>query len=195
MATIGLTGTVESGKSYALEVLENLGAMALQADRVGHRLLADQEVIEKVVALLGTEVLGSDGLLDRSKIGNLVFEDSAKREMYDELIRPRLLGRIREWLDENRSPDRVLVVEAALIPEWGIEDWFDEVWCVTCSDKTALSRWSRDKELFWKIRRAQFAPDRKQQNAERVIENENSKEDFRDRIEREWRDFRRIQVG
>ncbi len=161
--------------------------MVLQADLEGHRLLEQKEVIRAVVQLFGKEVLTEDGELDRQKIGVIVFGDPSKRIEYDELIRPRLLSRVKDWLGVTEGRREVRVVEAALIPEWGIEEWFDEVWCIQCSDSTALSRWSRDPELYWKIKTAQFASDRKQQNAERVIENENSKENFRDRIEREWR--------
>ncbi|MCA9431632.1 MAG: dephospho-CoA kinase, partial [Candidatus Omnitrophica bacterium] len=53
MRTLGLTGTVGSGKSYALSVLEDLGAVGLKADLEGHRLLEDEEVIREVVDLLG----------------------------------------------------------------------------------------------------------------------------------------------
>ena len=190
MPSIGLTGTVGSGKSYALEVLEGLGASVLKADREGHHLLEKEEVIQAVVDLFGKAVVSEDGTLDRRKIGEVVFGDPVQRKRYDHLIRPRLLSRIRDWLKEHEDRNRVCVVEAALIPEWGIESWFDEVWCIKCSDSTALSRWEREPELYWKIRKAQYAPDRKQQEAERVIENENSKEDFRNRIEREWRRFR-----
>lgn len=190
MPSIGLTGTVGSGKSFAFETLQSLGAIGLKADIVGHRLLEEEEVIREVVGLLGEGVREADGKLSRPEIGRIVFADPRRMKEYNDLIQPRLLSRIRGWLDSTRDRNRTRVVEAALIPEWGIEDWFDETWCIECSDSTALSRWSRDPELFWKIRKAQFAPERKRQNAERVIENENSKEEFRDRIEREWRDFR-----
>lgn len=191
MRSIGLVGTVGTGKSLALETLGRLGAKTLQADREGHRILEEPEVVREVVGILGEEVIGPDGRsLDRKKIGGLVFSDADLRARYDELIRPRLLARLKRWLDEARAPDEARVIEAALIPEWGIEDWFDEVWCIECSDAAALARWRGDPGLFWRIRTAQFAPERKRQKAERVIENENSQEEFRDRIEREWRDFR-----
>lgn len=196
MPTLGLVGAVGTGKTLALEILGELGARTLQADRVGHRLLEEAGVARSVVELLGRGVLAEDGAsLDRKKIGALIFSDAAKREGYDALIRPLLLDRLREWLQEERDADEVRVIEAALIPEWGIEAWFDEVWCIECSDATAVARWRGDPDLFWKMRTAQFAPDRKRQKAERVIKNENSKEDFRGRIEREWRDFRGIQIG
>lgn len=191
MPSIGLVGTVGTGKSLALETLGRLGAKTLQADREGHRILEEPEVVREVVEILGEGVIGPDGKsLDRKKIGALVFSDAELRTKYDDLIRPRLLAQLKRWLDEEGAPDKVRVIEAALIPEWGIEDWFDEVWCIECSDTAALARWRGDPDLFWRIRTAQFAPERKRQKAERVIENENSQEEFRDRIEREWRDFR-----
>ncbi len=191
MPSIGLTGTVGCGKSYALEVLTGLGAETLQADKVGHELLREEAVKEGVVHLLGPEVLGDDGELLRGRIGEIVFADGGQRERYNAIIRPRLLARLKEWLDQPRRPDQITVLEAALIPEWGIEEWFAEVWCIWCSDETALSRWRRTPESYWRIRGAQFAPEKKVAKAERVIENERSKEEYRRRIEAEFARFTR----
>ncbi len=191
MPSIGLTGTVGSGKSYALEVLADLGAETLQADKVGHELLHDPMIKEAVVLLLGPGVLGGNGELVRARIGEVIFADAAQREKYDDIIRPRLLGRLKEWLEDPYHHDRIVVLEAALIPEWGIEEWFDEVWCIWCSDETALRRWRREPERYWRIRGAQFAPEKKVAKAERVIENERSKEEFRRRIKAEFARYKR----
>jgi dephospho-CoA kinase len=193
MPSIGITGVLGSGKSLALEVLGKLGAETVQADRMGHEVLDDPEVKGKIVALLGDGVLDEEGKLDRTKIGQRVFADAETREAYNRSVHPALLARLRLWLDRPR--ERVAAVEAALIPEWGIEDWFDEVWCIACSDQTALSRWKGDTEKFWNIRRAQFAPERKQAKAERVIENERSKEELERRLGDEWEQFRRVYGG
>lgn len=189
MPSIGLTGTVGSGKSYALEVLADLGAETLQADKVGHALLGEPEVKNKVIRLFGPGVIGTEGELVRARIGGIIFTDANQRDRYDAIIRPLLLGRLKEWLAKPRPPERVVVLEAALIPEWGIEEWFDEVWCIWCSDETALSRWQREPESYWRIRGAQFAPEKKLAKAERVIENERSKEEYRRRIKAEFSRF------
>lgn len=195
MPSIGLTGTVGSGKSYALEVLAELGADTLQADRVGHELLRESAVKQKVEQLLGSSVVGPDGELLRPRIGEIIFADAGLRERYDGIIHPHLLSRLKDWLDQPRAPDRIVVLEAALIPEWGIEEWFDEVWCIKCSDETALSRWGRGTESYRKIRGAQFAPEKKWAKAERVIENERSKEEYRRRVETEFACFKREYDG
>ena len=167
-----------------LEILSELGARTIQADRIGHDLLEEEPVKRKVIDLLGDAVLGKDGRLDRSRIGQAVFSDPKAMEAYSAIIHPLLLERLRGWLEESGT--EVVAVEAALIPEWGIEDWFDEVWCITCSDRKALDRWAGDADTYWKIRAAQFAPDRKKVKAERVIENERSQEELRGRILDEW---------
>src|SRR3990172_4687556 len=151
MPSIGLTGTVGSGKTYALRVLADLGADTLQADKVGHELLREPTVKDVVVGLFGDRVLGTDGELSRTGIGEIIFDDPDLRARYDSLIHPLLLARLREWLHRARKQDMVAVIEAALIPEWGIEDWFDETWCIRCSDETALRRWNRGAEGYWRI--------------------------------------------
>lgn len=189
MASIGITGTVGSGKSLALEILGRFGAETIQADRIGHEVLGDPEVRKRIVDLLGAEVLEDSGELNRARIGARVFADKETREAYNRIVHPALLARLRSWLDRPR--EQVAVVEAALIPEWGIEDWFDEVWCIVCSEETAQARWKGDKERYLNIRRAQFAPDRKKAKVERVIENERSQEELERRLRDEWERFRR----
>jgi dephospho-CoA kinase len=189
MSSIGVTGVVGSGKSLVLEILSELGARTIQADRIGHDLLEEEAVKKRVIDLLGDTVMGEDGGLDRGRIGQVVFSDPKAMEAYNAIIHPLLLERLRGWLDEARN--EMVAVEAALIPEWGIEDWFDEVWCIECSDRKTLERWAGDVDTYWKIRAAQFAPDKKKAKAERVIENERSQEELRGRILNEWSRFRR----
>jgi len=189
MPSIGVTGTVGSGKSSALGILAELGADTISADRIGHEVLEDQAVKEAVVDLLGESIRREDGGLERSRIAESVFTDPEVLKRYDEIVHPPLLDRLRRWLERPRK--RVAAVEAALIPEWGIESWFDEVWCLSCSDETALRRWNREEKIYWQIRTVQYAPQRKQEKAERVIDNERSQEELRRRIHQEWERFGR----
>jgi len=191
MPALGLSGTVGSGKSTVLRILEDLGAEGIEADRIGHELLGEPEIVDKVAALLGDGVRGKEGELNRSRIREMVFSDAAVLEEYNNLLHPPLLDRIKEWLDRPREENRVAVVAAALIPEWGIESWFDEVWCVVCSDEVALSRWEGPKEHYWQIRKAQFAPERKLAKAGRIVENERSKESLRRSTEESYEEYRK----
>ena len=57
MLTIGLAGGIASGKSLVASQFERLGAKALDADKMGHDVLRDEAVIQKVKRFLGSEVL------------------------------------------------------------------------------------------------------------------------------------------
>ena len=71
---IGLTGNIATGKSVVRRMLEHLGAYTIDADALAHRVIAKgapgyQPVLDK----FGTWLLESDGQINRSKLGRLVF--------------------------------------------------------------------------------------------------------------------------
>ena len=74
MKTIGITGGICSGKSTVARFLEDLGAVVIDADKIGHEVLeSDTEVWNRVVDTFGRQVLTSDGSIDRGRLGELVF--------------------------------------------------------------------------------------------------------------------------
>ncbi|MFC1929231.1 dephospho-CoA kinase, partial [Chloroflexota bacterium] len=71
---IGLTGGIGSGKSTVSQCLAELGAVILDADKVGHKILkSDTELWRKIVAAFGTRILTPSGDVDRKKLGEIVF--------------------------------------------------------------------------------------------------------------------------
>ena len=76
----------------------------MDADKIAHELLADTEgeafpnnpvcqhddgcqgiVHKRVVSEFGTSVLNSDGVIDRDKLGKIIFSDPAKRKKLDQV--------------------------------------------------------------------------------------------------------------
>jgi dephospho-CoA kinase len=193
--SIGLTGPAGSGKSEALAILETLGAKVLAADRVGHQLLEDPGIRQQVVGLLGDAVLNREGHLDRPAIREKVFSNRSLLESYNAILHPPLLKVLKEWLIQQNHPDQVVVIEAALLPEWEIEDWFDEVWCLRCPETVIRQRWQGSEEQLEWIKQAQFTPAGKQAKATRMIDNENEKNHLRRRIETEFAGFKKRHGG
>ena len=73
---IGLTGGSGGGKTTALRVLENMGALVIDADEVYHELTrTSAEMREELTARFGAVYDGA--ALDRKKLGALVFSDGA----------------------------------------------------------------------------------------------------------------------
>lgn len=81
MKRIGITGPTGAGKTTALQALEELGALILDADAVYHRLLEeDPALCQALTDRFGAGILNEAGKLDRKKLGSVVFGDPAALE-------------------------------------------------------------------------------------------------------------------
>lgn len=140
---IGLTGGPGVGKSEIAKLLARRGAEVIHADRIGHEVLdQDDQVQRRVVNLLGTAVIGNSGRPDRQRIRAIVFQDLEKMAGYNRIVHPPLLRKLKEQLRrfEQSRRLRMVVVDAALIFEWGIADWFDIVVVADAPRQTRLRR-------------------------------------------------------
>lgn len=132
MHTVALTGPLGSGKSTVSHLLEAQGAEVVSADEIGHRLLesgspAYQEVRERY----GEQVCNEDGSIDRKALGALVFSDPEQLSRFNAIVHPHLIVEILDIIEARRAQSGVLVIDAALIYEWGIEHEFDTILLVT----------------------------------------------------------------
>lgn len=77
---IGLTGPIACGKSAVTERLRAAGCPVIDADQITHELYLDSNSSfhTRVLAAVGSSVLGPDGRIDRKKVGEIVFNDRAK---------------------------------------------------------------------------------------------------------------------
>ena len=70
---IGLTGNIATGKSVVRKMLEHLGAYGIDADTLGHRVIAvDAPGHQAVLDTFGKWVLAADGQIDRVKLSRVV---------------------------------------------------------------------------------------------------------------------------
>ena len=139
---IGLTGGPGVGKSEAAKVLQQLRFRIINADIIGHELLIENKNIKaKLIKLLGREIVAADGSLDRRAIGQIVFADQNVMMEFNRIIHPVLLKELKRRIGiEAKSGSHPVVVDAALIFEWGIADWFDYIFVVTATREKRLQR-------------------------------------------------------
>lgn len=75
MIVIGVAGGIASGKSQVTQLLQELGAAGLDADRVGHQVLTRDDVKARVVELWGEKMLSADGEINRKALAEIVFSE------------------------------------------------------------------------------------------------------------------------
>jgi dephospho-CoA kinase len=187
---IGLLGGIGAGKSTVAAELARLGCAVIDADAIGHDLLADEQVKRDLRALWGEGVFLADGQVDRRAVGKLVFENPAALAALNAVMHPRMrrrmVDRISRWQADPACP--AVVLDAALLLE---TDWHEL--CTTFvfvsaaaeqrAQRVARSRgWERDA---WERReKSQKSLDFKRGRAEYVVDGGSSLPYLRDQVRR-----------
>ena len=140
---IGLTGGIASGKSTAARTLGVWGAHVIDADNLGHRAyLKDTPAYHAVTGTFGADTVGEDGEIDRRVLGGKVFGDADKLKQLTDIVWPAIRDLAAAEIDEVHSatPERIIVLEAAVLIEAGWQDLVDEIWVVVVERDVAVER-------------------------------------------------------
>ena len=142
MKVIGLTGGIGSGKSTVSRFLAELGAVIIDADRVGHEALGtSDEVRRELVSAFGRQIIAPAGDIDRKKLGEIVFDDPESLARLNQIMHPRMYNMVKAGLEEYRGQRvAVVVLEAPLLIEADWTSLVDEVWVTVADESTVLKR-------------------------------------------------------
>lgn len=191
--TIGLTGGIGSGKSAASRILAELGALVIDADRVGHEVyLPGTPGWDQVVAAFGREVVAPDGSIDRKQLGARVFGSPAELARLNAIVHPLIRDAVAARVAAARGGQQPIVVEAALLVEAKWDALVDEVWLVTARPEIIEARLVEQRgmtrDAIAARVRAQLSDSERAARADVIIDNSGTPEALRTRIERLWRE-------
>jgi len=195
MRVIGILGGVASGKSLVARQLAELGAGVLDADRAGHEVLRDPEIEAAARRRWGEKVFGTDGRIDRSRLGQIVFGPGAEKERkyLEELTHPAIGRRLADEARRlQQSGTSIAVLDAPLLLEAGWDSLCSTLVYVEAPREIRLGRavqrgWS--EEEFSAREAAQEPPARKRARADTVIDGSGSPEHARTQVEQFWREL------
>lgn len=199
MLTIGLTGGIGSGKSTVAQWFRKQGVPVLDADEMVHQLLqADLPTIAKLVQEFGMEILGEDGQVNRSKLGQRVFADHAARKRLEGIVHPNVVKHMKaERAALKDIGAKFCVWDVPLLLETGLEQLVDEIWVVWVPRELQISRvLVRDKLSRSQVEArisAQGSLDEKRKQADVVIDNSGSKLETAHQLEEAWNELLRKQ--
>ena len=125
MLRVGLTGGIGSGKSTVAKIFEVLGIPVYYADAAARRLMnEDDELKQNIISHFGADSY-IDGMLNRSYIASLVFNNKEQLETLNAITHPATIRDANEWMQRQRSS--YVIKEAALIFESGSAEFLDHV--------------------------------------------------------------------
>jgi dephospho-CoA kinase len=193
MITIGLTGGIGSGKSTVAQILGELGAPTLDADKVAHTTYAPGgPAYDAVIAAFGPQVVASDRTIDRKALGAIVFGKPEQLNKLTSIVWPATRDSIRRNVGELRARGAKLpiVVEAAILIEANWQPLFDEIWLVRAPREQVVARIEsqrglKPEETEARIR-AQLSDEERAKHATLTIENNGTREDLRELLKEVW---------
>ncbi len=179
---IGLTGGIAAGKSEALAAFERLGAATISSDAVVHELLDSERLQNRLTERWGEDV-APDGVVDRARVGEIVFAQPEELSWMESQIHPMVGERIGGWLASLPSKVEIAVVEVPLLFESGMDGVFDTTVAVVAADPVRRARAeARGHALVGEREARQLDQEEKAARAEHVIENDGSIDDLETKL-------------
>ena len=146
---LGVTGGMGAGKSALSRYLVTLGARSLDADRVAHDLLEAGAGRASLRKCFGADIEDPNGQLDRRLLGRRALASKSSLQKLYAIVRPSLEAELRSRLGilSKESPPNIVVFDAPLLYEWGIEAWTDFVVVVYADREIRIERIMRRSGL------------------------------------------------
>lgn len=191
MKVIGLTGGIGSGKSMVAQFLAELGAVIIDADKVGHEVFKPgTETWREVVAAFGKQILNTKGEIDRKKLGEIVFGNPELLSQLNIITHPKMNEAVKAKLKEYRKKGvEVVVLEAPLLIEAGWVSLVDEVWVTVAPESAVLKRLAEKgmskKEALARIH-SQLSLEERAKHAYVVISNDSDVKELKSKVYDLW---------
>ncbi|CAB0007390.1 unnamed protein product [Nesidiocoris tenuis] len=202
MYLIGLTGSIGSGKSTVAKMLIERNIPVVDADFYARKVVEPgKPAWKKIKANFGEDVFKENGELDRTRLGQIIFEDKAKRRLLNEITHPEIYKEIfkvcvlhffqesiLDSFDFLHSPGRPYVVlDLPLLFEHGaLVGYMHKIIVVTCERDQQIQRLrSRDNmdEASAVLRvQSQWSMEEKAKRANFVIDNAGTVDETKEQV-------------
>lgn len=182
---IGLTGSIAVGKSTVTHYLKNKGYVVLDADEISrHALDQGTSCYQKVIKLFGC--MDKEGNIDRKQLGNIVFQDQAKKKQLEDIIHPYVIDEIKRGIQSCQ--DKLIFLDVPLLYEVHLEKLCDKVIVVYVDEMTQKERLMKRNSISGEraemLMKQQISIEEKRKIADYVIDNRNTLKELYINIER-----------
>ena len=142
MLIVGLTGSLATGKSTVADMLRELGAKVLDADKMAHHLMRPgAPCFKPIVRSFGRGILVG-GTIDRKKLASVVFKHGSALQKLEEIIHPSVIKKIKAELMRFKKAGRakMVVIDAPLLMEAGLHRVADVIVVVKATQSQQIER-------------------------------------------------------
>lgn len=193
MLLVGLTGGIGSGKSTVASLLEQRGAVLVDADVFAREAVrAGTPAFDAVRRRFGDEIVGDDGELDRAALASIVFADRAALDDLEAIVHPEVRRMVADTLQAELDTDHVVVLVNPLLIEMGAHRDCDVVVVVSAAQETqvdrSMARGMDETDVRSRIAQ-QLSLEERARLADVILDNEGSVEELTQEVDVLWRDL------
>jgi len=192
---IGLTGGIATGKSLVSSMIRELGGQIIDSDLIARQVVEPgKQGWQKIVDQFGAGILNKDLTIERKELGRVAFADAGKLDALNKITHPLIIAEIERQLHQHKQSgdQRIVVIDAPILLELGLERLADEVWVVAVDTATQLARlMKRDNLSAEEAKRRitfQMPLEEKIKRADRIIDNRFAREETKKQVEEIWRE-------
>lgn len=171
MKFIGITGGVGAGKSEILKYIKRHYKCEIYlADEAAHEVkMAGTECFDRLVTLLGSDIVGEDGEINKAVMADKIFGDEELLRQVNEIVHPAVKDYLMaKYKAALVNPDiELFFVEAALLIEAGYKELVDEMWYIYADSDV------RRKRLL-------YSRGYSEEKIQNIMDNQLTEEEFRE---------------
>ncbi len=176
---IGITGGTGCGKTTLLQILEEIGYTVLDCDAIYHGLLQTDQAMLSAISARFPGVI-ADGVLDRKKLGSIVFADPAALQDLNAITHSAVKTEVLRQMAAVNTP---VAIDAIGLFEGGLAELCDLTVAVTAPEELRVARLMARDGISEDYARARIAAQRPQAEfaelCDEVLANDGSIADFR----------------
>jgi dephospho-CoA kinase len=106
---IGLSGGIASGKSTVSKMFADMGITIIDTDVIARELMNNEDIIKQITTHFGT-VIFTENNIDRSKLRELIFNNSQAKRWLEELLHPKIRAIANEMCQSCNSSYCIIVI-------------------------------------------------------------------------------------
>lgn len=117
MLKVGITGGIGTGKSTVCKIFNSLGIPTYDADHEAKELYTTHDELKNWVQNRFGEALYEQGVFQKSKLAEIVFNDKQALQELNEKVHPIIIAEGEKWFEHQKTD--YAIKEAALLIESG----------------------------------------------------------------------------